>query len=263
MQKYKLISDVHLDIKGSEYIEFDLEEDDSDTILILSGDICEVSRSGKMLTQMTLLCARFKLVIHVLGNHCYYNGSLMRTPQKQKQAMAHLDNYILLHNEYIEIDRTIIMGSTLWTDMKKGCPIFANYIVSEMNDFKSIRTGTTSTPYTRRIRPNDIVIEHKYAVEFFDATLDKFKNRKRIVVSHHPPIEDCLDSKYEGKLTNPSYASSTLEEPIIMKYSPDIWISGHTHKAFDFTKHGTRFICMPRGYPREITGYDPNFSFKL
>ena len=38
-----------------------------------------------------------------------------------------------------------------------------------------------------------------------------------------------------------------------------LWIHGHTHTVFDYVVSGTRIVCNPRGYPKEPTGFRPDF----
>jgi predicted phosphodiesterase len=28
----------------------------------------------------------------------------------------------------------------------------------------------------------------------------------------------------------------------------EVWIHGHTHDSFDYSRNGTRVVCNPRGY---------------
>lgn len=243
------ISDIH-----NEFGILDLPEmpEDKETVLIIAGD-CSVNEQPRTFKGFFAdLADRFKAIIYIPGNHEYYGGSLARVDDKYREFFKDFPNIHFLNKETVIIDNVAFICATLWTDFKGGDPVVLQMAGMYMNDYRAIRFGTKGAPYTRRVKPIDILGLHKLHKEFIYAEVRKARadGLRTVVVSHHAPSTLSVPErfKYRGNdAINYCYANS-LEEEFILDEGPDIWFHGHTHDSFDYTLGNTRVICNPRGY---------------
>lgn len=70
-----------------------------------------------------------------------------------------------------------------------------------------------------------------------------------IVVTHHLPSNKCVHANYKDSELNRFFVCDITR--LIEKNSPKLFISGHTHKSYDFLINSTSMICNPLGYPNE------------
>lgn len=246
MMKIRTLNDCHL-----EFGDFDIPEtaDEKNTIMILPGDIGVVDKPFTIKFFLKDLSERFKYVICVLGNHEYYNGSLLRVPDKFREIIKDLPNVILLDDEVFIHDGVKFIGSTLWTDLDNLNPILIYTMKNEFNgltDFKIIRTGTKSSPYMRKIDEMDIFSRFLKSKDFIFEQLEMKDNLKHIVITHHAPSYLSISPEFKGNILNGCYVSNLFDEV----YDSDalFWFHGHTHKSFDYDINETRIVCNPRGY---------------
>jgi Icc-related predicted phosphoesterase len=256
----KLLSDLHMEFSDLDLSPSDTDQDD---ILILAGDIGVVN-DPKTFDKVVEWSQRFQHVIQVMGNHEFYHGSLIRAKQKLLDKLGHLSNWTLLDNTLVRINDVSFVGGTLWTDFHKGDPIAKQAIQYGLNDYNYIRTGSSSNdPYTRKITPLDISIEHDITRKFiFDNIVEEKNNgQKVVVVTHHAPSTMSIDfSRYGHDVINWAYASDLSNE--ILDSCPNVWVHGHVHSSFDYVIGDTRIVTNPRGYCRknsfpENTNFNP------
>lgn len=126
--KLQLNSDLHLEFHG--YPDFKFEGD----ILILAGDIAtDPFDLLKFIRQIN----NGKPIIFVLGNHEYYSKTKWSQVYSSfKSVLNEFDNFHLLENEKVTIGGVNFVGSTFWTDFRKGTEL-ANCALG-MNDFRFI-----------------------------------------------------------------------------------------------------------------------------
>lgn len=240
---FKLISDIHLEFCFYKDV---IPKNASEINLILAGDIAPVDKNY-LYRFLEQVCSTYKNVIYVCGNHEFYDNSITNGRDKIKQSTTHLSNLYILENDVIYIDDVRIIGSTLWTDAKKGDPWIKLLIEGAMNDYRKIRIGDSKGyPYKRKFRINDMIGEHLRSINFIINELKKDYDKKTLVISHHAPTEKSVPEKYKDKDINFAYFSY-LEE-LFYNYNIDIWVHGHTHSSFDYKINDSRIICNPRGY---------------
>jgi hypothetical protein len=51
--------------------------------------------------------------------------------------------------------------------------------------------------------------------------------------------------------------------PLVDRFGPAAWISGHTHFAYRMTRGRTLMISNPHGYPDERLGFDPLLTIEV
>jgi len=274
--KIALCSDVHL-----EFGALELTNDSGADVLILSGDICvardlmehdphgiiDFGKSSRYHKFFQECSERFPHVIYVAGNHEHYHGDFKYTITDLKKYLAYLPNLHILDREIFELDDTIFVGGTLWTDMNKEDPMTLHAISRMMNDFRIIENSNRDVSYktfevneegrqiptfrTRPARfcPEDAVEEHKKMLGYIKHIYTDMPPWKQmVVVGHHTPSHTSCHPRYkDDQLMNGGYHSD-LSEFILDRPAIKLWTHGHTHEVFDYKVGECRVVCNPRGY---------------
>ena len=203
----------------------------------------------------------------VEGNHIVY----CKDEKSLKEHIADLrtdysnSSMKYLENDYIEIEDYVIIGSTLWTDfnltknqtwaMMNARRTMNDYNwglweYDEENEENSEYFPITEDGKLRNICPKDILSLNQESFNYIVDTVEKFKDRKIILLTHHCPSEQCCDVKYRGQLSNAYYASN-YERFIEMNPQIKLWVCGHCHSKKDIMIYNTRVIMNPIGYKCE------------
>jgi len=234
-------SDVHL-----EFGKFKHTSPDCD-VAVLAGDI-GVGHMALPWIERTFLDKNIPVVL-VNGNHEFYGRDLVSHTEQTREKCAKLGIHFLQNNS-VEIMGYTFIGGTLWTDFNLlgNQPLAMLDAQSKMNDYNQItKNGVLITP-------QDILEEHLITKMFIESFADT-PDLKKIIVTHHPALPECINSRYDNHPLNPMYTNrmySTVE-----RVNPLAWFSGHMHNSFDFMLGETRFVCNPRGY----IGYEINPEF--
>lgn len=263
--KLRIISDLHIDPNWSLPFTLPTLDDDHETVLIVAGDAAE---QLKAVPHMNDYCTRFHAVVYIMGNHEYYNGSILRTVAKIKAKVQH-DNFHLLDAEEVVIGDTVVLGATLWTDFFNQDSFGMWNAKQAMNDYHVIRTGTTDDPYKRRLQPSDTLHLHFSHLEFIKMRVAHWKeadpSKKIVVVSHHAPSVLSVAPRFVGNALNCNFHSN-LDE-YIMDQPIALWVHGHMHNRSDYMIGDCRVVCNARGYQTkregEWTEFDPLFTIEV
>ena len=284
--KIALASDVHL-----EFGPINLKNESNVDVLILSGDICvardlmehepllnDTMKFGKSHRYHEFFqnCAsEFPHVIYIAGNHEHYHGDFKYTISDLKKKLGYITNLYILDKEVFELDDTLFVGGTLWTDMNKEDPLTLHAISRMMNDFRCVDNSKREVSYksfddegkptfrTRiaRFSPEDAVVDHREMLDYIRivyADMPPWKHM--VVVGHHTPSHQSCHPRYAGDdLMNGGYHSD-LSEFILDRPGIKLWTHGHTHENFDYMIGDCRVVCNPRGY---IGHEDIADAFKL
>ena len=287
--KIAVCSDLHL-----EFGAVTLENPGDVDVLILSGDICvardlmehdplgivDFGKSSRYHTFFQNCAKEFPHVLYVAGNHEHYHGDFKDTIPDLKSRLAYIDNLHILDREIFELNDTMFVGGTLWTDMNKEDPMTLHAISSMMNDFRCVDNSNRVVNYksfddvenpdkptfrTRAARfcPEDAVEDHKKMLGYIKhAYTDMAPWKQMVVVGHHTPSHLSCHPRYKkDDLMNGGYHSD-LSEFILDRPGIKLWTHGHTHELFDYMIGETRVVCNPRGY----IGYEEladNFKLKV
>jgi predicted phosphodiesterase len=283
-----------------EFGDLDLHNTDNADVLILGGDIfvandlvsledsIEIAklvptrarfRAEKFFDFVKRCSDRFPKVILIAGNHEHYHGEFQDTYKTIKKTFKEFTNVYVLDKESVELDGTIFVGGTLWTDMNKEDPMTIHAISGMMNDFNCVTNGIThrKVPLYKkdasgeyiiddkrigyivdgfkmkeepaRFTPNHAVEDHKQFLQYLKLVMENNTDKKPVVVcSHHAPSRRSTHPRYAGQtLMNGGY-SSELDEFIMDRPDIKLWTHGHTHEPFDYMVGDTRIVCNPRGY---------------
>jgi predicted phosphodiesterase len=273
--KIAICSDVHL-----EFGNLVLENPGVD-VLILSGDICvskdlmdhdangivSFGKSQRYHEFFQNCSEKFPHVLYVAGNHEHYHGDFMHTIPDLKKYLGYLPNLHILDKETFELDYTVFVGSTLWTDMNKSDPMTLHQISRMMNDFRIIDNSNRVVNYktfevteegrqipTFRTRPakfcpEDAVEEHVKCLDYIRHVYDNTPPWKQVVVvGHHTPSHQSCHPMYKDDREMNGGYHSDLSEFILERPGIKLWTHGHTHEVFDYKIGECRVVCNPRGY---------------
>lgn len=264
MTNLSIYSDTH-----NEFSKYKAQVKDAG-VIVLAGDI-DIGTRGLDYAK-ELLHETSSKIVYVPGNHEFYGSNIDDMRKKLRQEYA---NYIL--NEQVEgepqrlfyldgdeavIDGVRFLGCTLWTNFelfgeskRLECLAEARWL----NDFRLIKIGNGDV-----FRPRDSADLFEQSVKWLTRKLDEPFDGKTVVITHHLPSADSVAERYKTDLLSACFASNL--DYLFGKC--DIWIHGHTHDSFDYTKNGTRVVCNPRGYSRfgkdvENFNFDPKLVVEL
>lgn len=277
--KIAICSDLHL-----EFGTLVLKNPGNVDVLILSGDICvardmmhfdahgivDFGKSSRYHEFFQNCCNEFAHVLYVAGNHEHYHGDFKHTITDLKKYLAYLPNLHILDKETFELEDTVFVGGTLWTDMNREDPLTLHQIVRMMNDFRCVENSNREVSYkvfvpddqyddgrtkaifkTRAARfcPEDAVVEHKTMLDYIRGQyLDLPPWKQMVVVGHHTPShQSCHPMYLNDREMNGGYHSD-LSEFILDRPAIKLWTHGHTHEDFDYMIGECRVVCNPRGY---------------
>lgn len=275
--KIAICSDLHLEFGNIELVNPGEEVD----VLILSGDICvakdmmhldphgivDFGKSSRYHKFFQTCCERFPNVIYIAGNHEHYHGDFKHTYDNLKDYLSYLPNLHILDKEIFEINDTVFVGGTLWTDMNREDPMTLHMISRMMNDFRCVDNSNREVSYktfevndegrqipTFRTRvakfcPEDAVAEHKKTLDYIRIIYEQMPPWKQmVVVGHHTPSHTSCHPRYKDDREMNGGYHSDLSEFILDRPAIKLWTHGHTHEVFDYMIGGTRVVCNPRGY---------------
>lgn len=252
--KIQLISDVHCEFGKPPVITNAGAE-----VLILAGDIC-TARNIQTEGQFILGCAaKFDHVIYIMGNHEHYKHTFNDTANVIRAFLEGHGNIHFLNNESVVINGFNFIGTTLWTDMNRNCPLTMNKVMFGMNDYRLIKCRDNAENYFK-LPIMQTVQEHTLSKFFISDAVER-SELPCIVVTHHAPSYQSIHPKFANdSYMNGAYASS-LEDMFSDKIK--LWCHGHTHNEFDYTINGTRVVCNPIGYPDERKSVNPDLIIEV
>ena len=278
MNKKKYIqytSDIHLEFwkKGFPVIE-PVEKDNS--YLVLAGDIGYPHQVNykQFIEHHSKF---FKHIIIVAGNHEYYSSknkqyTIDDIEEKIKSICEEFKNVTFLQKSFIEIENTVFIGCTLWSEIK-------NFSIAErcMNDYSNIyiknlnqnrdRTRTKFNEHTfgcKKIRikkrrdilyPEHIFDTYKTHCSWLFEQISNMSLKDVVVITHHAPSLNLLNeiNMYSG------FYASDLDQKIINNPNIKFWIFGHTHFNIEKTIGNTKCVSNCKGYKGfNIEHYNPD-----
>jgi predicted phosphodiesterase len=236
-----IYSDLHLEFAPLE------PPDTGADVIILAGDIHLETRGVGWAAETFR-----RPVIYVPGNHEYYGGHFKNTLAKMKDRACETQVHVLDRDEVV-IDGVRFLGATLWTDFSAtgNLVLAALEARQRMTDYRRIRAGNY-----RRLRPSDVVEDHRDAVTFLRGKLAEPFAGRTVVVTHHAPSTRSIAERFRDDMghLNAAYVNR-LDE--LLGPPVGLWVHGHTHTSFDYELLGSRVVCNPRGY----IPYEPNPDF--
>lgn len=258
--KIRFMSDLHMEFAGAcLYLPEELETD-SESTLVLAGDIC--NNRLNLESFMHDMSKRFRYVIFVMGNHEYY-GKKFPSEYERKRAFvlakAPNKNIHFLNNCNITLDGVNFTGGTLWTNFRNHNIMDMEFARLQMNDYKCIRNDQNY----RKITPAQTASAHAATANFIFNSLKR--KEKNVVVTHHGPSYRSVPMIFKGDVLNSAYVTEYTEAVMELEecLQPELWIHAHTHNNMDYMlTDKTRVVCNPRGYQESISDAHQNQNFR-
>ena len=247
--KIQVVSDLHLD--HSTFCPHNLEGVE---VLVVAGDVANLGfkKNHQLVSDFfNSVTTQYPHVVWVLGNHEFYGGSWNKTVESWKTwSRTNFDNLYLLEDSCVTIGDIDFLGSTLWTDLNKGCPITQNMVQNYMNDYHVIKYDGNCY---RKLIPRDTMSRHLNSVDWLN---HYSSTNKKVVITHHAPSRLSIHEMYKhDHYMNGGYCSDL--ENTVYTLDPVLWIHGHTHRSCSYQLHTTTVVCNPRGYGNENPQFDP------
>jgi predicted phosphodiesterase len=255
--KIQYMSDIHL-----EFGDMPVPEVLGD-VLVLAGDIHVGVNAIPWIEQ----CAqKFDHVIYLLGNHEYYGQKFWKLPgniqsglegnsayvngseEKRLKIFDEIKNVYLLDNASVKIEDVYFHGSTLWSNVNPMCEY-------HINDFRKI-TFKYPEGYGK-FSANECKAKHFQAKWWLHDNI--MPGEKNVVLTHFAPSFQMINqARYKDDMLNSYYATEILGE-FYEDHGEDIkvWVSGHTHSAYDKVIDGIHSVSNCRGY----VGYESVDNF--
>ncbi|WP_245510466.1 metallophosphoesterase [Rhizobium leguminosarum] len=239
-------------------------------ICICAGDV-----SSDLKTSLDYLAeiAREMPVVATLGNHEYYGHSIDQALEAAEIATRGTDVHIL-ENRSIELSGVKFLGATLWTDFeivtgKHDEDLPASERLANARQNIRQHSPDFSEIYSDELRGGMVDMDelrnrHEESRAFIVAELERTPYaQKSVVISHHAPLTESLDVRFDGRPSNAGYASDL--SAVIVAGKPSYWIHGHIHRHVNYVHDHTRVINNPRGFSneRERNGFQPSFVIEL
>ena len=279
IKRFYHISDIHLEFYNDES-EWDaiFPRPDPDALLVLAGDIivwrygAKFKARSPVMRVLKRLSAEFGGVVYIPGNHEFFRGVAGGYYENKLRgfiAESGLRNVYLLNNDVVSIPAVSldVIGTTLWTDMNKGDPVFATQVMrqsgtpSPLNDLNQIRYTLDKKRFSR-LRSQDIIEMHLQSKRFIESAVKASDANRRLVVTHHLPSYRYVQDQFRGHYLTPAYAS----ECDALLEGVDYWVFGHSHQVLDVEDRffGTRILSNAAGYKSDLVkGFDPDAHVEL
>ncbi len=256
---FRLASDIHTEFFDEDQQTMDTLAEialpplpaDSETTLLLAGDIGSMQKPDNIAMFLRALAPRFQQILYIPGNHEYYFGDFTTSEGQMHRMLAGAMRVSFAEQFRDEV--LCVNATTLWTDFDKENPLSMDIAHRRMNDYRLIRNGD------RPLWPSDTLQRHKEHVEW----LKKGIGTGDLVMTHHSPSLRSIPAEYLTERVNGAYHSDL--EWLIEEKKPAVWVHGHTHTACDYMIGGTRVICNPRGYGNQFkkNGYNATLTFEI
>ncbi len=236
----QLISDIHLEFNQQKSTYFITPVC---KYLVIAGDLGHPIHSHykEFLDDVS---QQFEKIFLILGNHEYYGRESMNNILiKVQELVKNYNNIILLNNDEYILDDYVILGTTLWSDVSTN-PL----VKYAINDYKYIYIND---PHLTFITPKHVTNLFKENVDWLTNKIQKYKDKKIIVLSHHLPSFQLIAEQYKNNDYNQAYASD-LE---YLMNDVTCWLFGHTHTYIEKKINGCLCVANPVGYPDENVHY--------
>ncbi|KAJ5342830.1 hypothetical protein N7541_011954 [Penicillium brevicompactum] len=242
---FQVLSDLHLEL-NQQYLSFEFPVCAKN--LILAGDIGRLVDYDNYLKFLQKQTGRFELVFLVLGNHEFYNDTLIAGLQKSQQLEQEPclnGRLVLLHRARYDVPGTnvTILGCTLWSNVSET----AKDIVSmKIQDFGKIQDWTVSDHNETHQADLSWLLAEIESIR--DSNKTQKAKRSILVVTHHAPSLKETSSPQNTKNPWTSAFATDVLSRIPNSSGIKAWVFGHTHYTTDFKLGGIRVIANQRGY---------------
>ena len=186
-------------------------------------------------------------VIYVPGNHEYYGFQPREDVDSGWRALA--DAHRGLH--YLVAEGVTVCGVRFW-----GAPWYSNLwgLVDHWRAWNTWKLDMFERYILDFRYPHNSVnrwnlAKHLESHQAQTELLAAQAGRVDVMITHWPPTKEAIHPKFEGEDTNPYFIND--REDLVRAIGARLWVSGHTHEAFDYEVGATRCIGNPTGYSGE------------
>ena len=244
--KILIISDIHCEF-GSNFRSI-IDKDQEFDALVMAGDVSISVRLDVILKEICDFISPKKL-FYVTGNHDHYYSNYADVEDLLLKLQDDCDNFVLLNSNVIECEfnneKIYFIGATGWQTKSH----FTKDNFPSMNDF-------------RKIKEHNILVQTMGALDkqFLEESLEEYKNKKVVVVTHIPPTEQSYYADSKEVSDKGYYLDAYFNDwdKLIVNYSPALWICGHLHDSYDGMYNNTRIVRNAYGY--EDVKTNPSFK---
>lgn len=222
-------------------------------LLVLAGDIVPFHLIDKHSDFFNYLSDNFEQTYWIPGNHEYYHNDISKRVGIFQESIR--SNVTLLNNTTVLMQNTAMIFTTLWTKIEESKSRIVEY---SMNDFRIIRN------YRERFNPRACTQLFEENMLFLREELQKQKDKKQIVITHHVPTFQHYPKEYLGSDINSAFAVDL--DNFIENSTIQTWIYGHHHRNIEPFYIGNTLLCTNQlGYVEmnENRGFDPGKIIKL
>ena len=251
-----LMSDLHIEQKwdGPEVDILSCRPD----VLVLAGDIHNGDCVLEWIVKRFLEPWPELHVIFVEGNHEFYGNYLVDLPKNLlgKIQSASMKRLHYLHKSQVILQGVRFLGTTLWTDFRlfDDNPVWAmKKAETYMADYRKI---SRSSNQHELIDSQDIFKENSDQFNWLKQNLHQPFKGKTVVVTHHAPSIQSIDTFFKKDELTPAYASNYEE----VAEHADYWLHGHIHSSVDYLLGRCRVISNPTGYPENHSCENKQFN---
>lgn len=260
--KFRIFSDLHININKNNNLLKELQRNTSDDVLnIIAGDI-----SGNCFETIKWIQNYCKKALFVSGNHelaAYDDTNAIQEVSNHFRNFLRSFQYYYLQNDFIGFDDILFVGCTLFTDYEYGeyhNEYNQHLALNYLNDFRFGDYLIDGKKY--QLMPYHYKDLFNKSFEFLKNTIEKYKDYKIVVITHHGCSSKSISDKYQNHKLNASFISD-LDDFILNHQQIKYWIHGHLHSNSDYKIGNTRIICNPLGYINENTNFNPNLILEL
>ena len=234
----QIASDLHLEFPENRNYMASNPLQVAGDILLLAGDIAPLIDIDRYTDFFDLVADSYEQTYWVPGNHEYYDFDIANRSGTFRESIR--SNVTLLNNCTIELDKTRLHFTTLWSNISKHK---ARYIERGMMDFRVIRDEG------KRLSIEKYNQMHSESMAFLDSALKAEQNNpaRNIIVSHHVPTFQHYPKQYLESVLNEAFATDL--DAFIEDSGADYWVYGHHHDiTADFNIGKTKLVTNQLGY---------------
>ena len=245
----RYLSDLHLELIKETEIENFIKQiiKNNEQVCILAGDIGNPYSKNYDLF-MKYMNYSFKKIFVIAGNHEYYNNNktIEETNKYLIDYFKQYSNITFLNNSYEYYNNYCFVGTTLWSHIKNP-----EYKINDLYAIKNLDC----------IKYNNL---NKVSINFLE-DIGK-TNNNLIIITHHVPSNNLIDSKYKVSHMEPYNQWFYSDMDNFIKINKDVikcWFYGHTHCPSYKIIYDIPFLCNPIGYVNENINNDFSKVLKL
>lgn len=217
-------------------------------ILVLAGDIVPLNLTKFFRTFFKKLSAQYSAIYWLPGNHEYYQSEFDNSYQSFCKEV--FPNVFLVNNHTVELNEVNLIFTTLWGNIS---PQNSGLVQKSVSDFHVIKCNN------ELFNTSHFNSAHVESFQFLKRELNRNRDGKYVVVTHHVPTLLNYPENYKDSPINEAFAVELFD--FIEQSEVSFWIYGHHHSnVTEFSIGKTKLVTNQLGYVRikEQNGFRTN-----